>query len=238
LPGQDGKQGVSLQPDPDLVLVTIDRVNPLPSTPIGGPSDVGHSWRTPRNGPPLVSTPVGGPGSIGNAWRTSRKVPIDRKPTDIENSVHLFDYFDAPGVYEFELHYRARHLTLVPSASLLSLGAGGTVAFDIDAGPANAGKEYALVGSTLEPLAGTRMGDLQFPLRSDAYTNGIRRGRFEKFLRNASGTLDARGHARAELVIPRGFRALQPGTKLHHACVVGSDPFDAASESVETILIP
>lgn len=119
-----------------------------------------------------------------------------------------------------------------------NVASGGIVAFDIDAGFANAGRAYELVGSTLEPLAGVTRGSEHFPLRPDSYTSAIRGGKADAFLRNFRGNLDVYGRARAELRIPPRFNLLRPGTKLHHAFLVGDRSNGVTSEPVETLLIP
>jgi hypothetical protein len=225
-PAGSPRQGRSFGVDPGLELVRIDRWREKTRVRrVGGP-------------PPLVSYPVGGPGDIGNAWRTTRKLPVDDVPTTIESSVHFFDYFETAGEYGLVLHYRPRPLALVPSGRLVSLRAGGTVSFDVDAGPAHAGEPYAVLGSTLEPLAGLPWGSTYLPLRPDAYTRAIADGKAERFLRNARGTLDARGRARVDLVIPAASRLLNPGGRVYHALVLGEGRTALASEAVETTFLP
>jgi len=107
----------------------------------------------------------------------------------------------------------------------VSVSAGGIRRLNVDAGPANAGKQYWIVGSASGTEPGLPIGPLTLPLVFDAYTQQTVFSPNTQPLFNAFSTLNAQGKATGV------FRAL-PGQfvgfeeiVLHHAVAV-LDPLD------------
>lgn len=188
------------------------------------------------NGGPRVSMEVGRPGDVVNAWTTFRWLPFDGPPTSQEKLIHLFDYFETPGTYDLTLEYELRSVRpLDGEPKVLSLGAGGSQELELDAGLANAGKRYVLVGSMTEAGPGLRIGAAELPLRRDPYAELLLRSTSSPLIRNQRGVLDAEGRARVDVVIPPGFEGLPPGSTLYHAFVVegGARPFASNTVALE-----
>ena len=124
----------------------------------------------------------------------------------------------------------------------LSISSGGFQGLILDAGPAQAGGLYLVLGSASGTTPGLAVDGLNLPLNFDPYLNAtlsnLNQGPYVRTL----GFLDAKGRADAQIRIPRG--AVSPnaaGTILHHAFAV-LDPATGAlaftSQAVPLELIP
>lgn len=115
----------------------------------------------------------------------------------------------------------------------LTAAGGGTVAFQIDFGPASAGKLYLLLGSLSGTHPGTPIGALTLPLVSDAYTSITLGAPNSVFLPGSLGTLDAAGRGNAALSLPPGLTPPY-GIVAHHAALA----IDVGSLQVELVTQP
>lgn len=152
----------------------------------------------------------------------------DMNTTDNRGQI-AFDLWEATGKSEpFVMEERTIALgqpTFTIDAPEVSVSAGGIRRLNVDAGPANAGKQYWIVGSASGTEPGLPIGPLNLPLVYDAYTQQTVFAPNTQPLFNAFGTLNAQGRATGV------FRAL-PGQfvgfeelVLHHAVAV-LDPLD------------
>ena len=111
-------------------------------------------------------------------------------------------------------------LALVASPHLISVSAGGTIDFRLDAGPAEAGNTYFVIGSAtgFAPGIGTSNG-LLVPLVPDAYFAGTTDPALNP-IANWTGYLDILGRGGAQLTIPPGYLPVQAaGISIYHAFV-------------------
>ncbi len=115
-------------------------------------------------------------------------------------------------------------LGLTADVNAISVSAGGTQNLALDAGIANAGDRYALVGSMSGFTPGVDLGNgLLLPLNPDNYfvltlltaTSGGLPPQ-----NNFFGTLDASGKANADLTLPSDSNPAFAGLILHHAFLV------------------
>jgi glucose/arabinose dehydrogenase len=128
--------------------------------------------------------------------------------------------------------------------SQLSVSAGGTVAFTLDAGAARAGETYWVLGSKTGASPGTPLGggvtlplniagDPWFALTSLAPNSGV--------LVNTRGVLDANGRGSAALTLPQNAPPVLVGVHLHHAFLAFDLQLSTwffASNSVPLALMP
>jgi len=128
---------------------------------------------------------------------------------------------------------------LVADTNQLSVG-GGVINFTLDAGAANAGRPYYLVGSVNGTTPGTLLpgGLATIPINRDWFTNfilgHILYPQFSGFL----GTLDANGGSAATLDTMGPLPgALPVGTVMHFAFAL-STPWDYASNAVAVDVVP
>lgn len=112
----------------------------------------------------------------------------------------------------------------------VSLSTGGTVNFDLQAGPANAGELYFMLGSLSGTAPGTPFGGLTVPLNLDAYTLDLLAAP-GTIIAGQLGFLDASGEAAASLTVPTGLDPALVGTTAHHAYVT-INPITTAVTSV------
>jgi hypothetical protein len=101
----------------------------------------------------------------------------------------------------------------------LSLQAGGTRAFTIDAGTPHAGRGYLMLG-TASGTAGFTFGSHTIPLTPDGYFFFTLTSPNTFPLAGSAGALDPAGRATATLTLPAGLSSALIGLVLHHAFVV------------------
>lgn len=106
----------------------------------------------------------------------------------------------------------------------ISLSLGGTVAFSLDAGQANAGRHYQLLGSLSGTAPGTVFGGVTLPLNSlgDAWFQLTLVPFSPAILQNTIGQLDGQGRGQCAIAVPPLPLGLL-GLRFHHAYLV-SDP--------------
>ncbi|MGB0954325.1 MAG: hypothetical protein ACPG31_13995 [Planctomycetota bacterium] len=125
----------------------------------------------------------------------------------------------------------------MPSLSVdtnaLSLASGGTVQFSLDAGVANAGKDYQLLGSLSGASPGTVLpgGFSSIPVNFDPVAAQILALSGTPTFANFSGTLDASGQATATLNAPGPMPLSLAGAHLDFAFTT-LNPFDFQSHTV------
>ncbi len=113
---------------------------------------------------------------------------------------------------------------LFASVDTISLSAGGTVMFDLDAGASNAGQLYRLLGSMTGTTPGTQFGNVTLPLNSvnDPWYQLTSTVFNPAILQGTVGQLDGAGRAQAAIAVPPLPLSLL-GLTFHHAYLV-SDP--------------
>ncbi len=109
---------------------------------------------------------------------------------------------------------------LIATPPSLSVSAGGTQAFIIVAGAANAGLPYLLLGSLSGSTPGTPVDGKTLPLNVDGYTFHTLLTPNTPPLAGSFGTLDATGRAAATFDLPAGASAGLVGLTATHAFVV------------------
>ena len=125
----------------------------------------------------------------------------------------------------------------------IALSMGGSVTFTLDAGTANAGKTYWLLGSSTGTTPGTSIQNgnvLPLNAINDPWFRLTMLNPNTPVLATTLGTLDANGRATAQLTLPAGTPSILAGWTLDHAFVL-YDPvqrFFAASNSVPMTLAP
>jgi len=119
----------------------------------------------------------------------------------------------------------------------LSVSVLGSQHFSLDAGTANAGRQYLLMGTFTGTVPGiTLAGGTHLPLNPSVYLNFSGRNPNTPLLSNSFGNLDALGHAAASFNLPH-VPAAAAGIVLDHAYVL-MKPIDFASNAVEVTLVP
>jgi hypothetical protein len=137
--------------------------------------------------------------------------------------IYYYGYVEAPFLHCDQ--YRIEELT------------GGTIQFELNAGPDNGQRDYLVLGS----LSGTKPGhplpggSAQLPLHWDVFTDLVLVHANTQLFSSFMGGLDPEGRAQARLNAPPlpGFA----GTMMHFAYVL-SDPFDFASTPVLIEVVP
>jgi hypothetical protein len=119
---------------------------------------------------------------------------------------------------------------LRPDRSTVSPSASQMVRLNISAGPANAGRQYQMVGCWSGTTPGTPLpGGLTLPLNNDRYLEYTTAFVNGPILQNSQGTLDANGRA---VVIFRPTNRFE-GLTVHHAFyLLGPISFVSEAESV------
>ena len=150
--------------------------------------------------------------------------------------------FDGPGFFSVRDAFILGENNLAPEAAVpslavdtnaLSLATGGSVNFDLDAGLANAGRRYQLVGTLSGASPGTVLpgGANSIPINFDPVAAQILALSGTSTFSNFDGTLDANGQATATLNAPSPLPASLAGAHLDFAyTLVG--PFDFQSHTV------
>ena len=127
---------------------------------------------------------------------------------------------------------------LTASATQISISVGGSVDFELDAGPENAGRGYLVFGGVSGTTPGTPLpgGMAVLPVNWDVFTNIVLSLAgtpvFDRFL----GTLNGNGEASAKLDT-LGPVSGAAGITLSFAYALAA-PFDFASNPVEVDLVP
>jgi hypothetical protein len=135
--------------------------------------------------------------------------------------------------------WRYSSTSLISDRSTLSLLRGGTQKLTLEAGSANAGKVYLILGSASGTLPGFPLGRLQMLLNPDAYFNLLLVSPNSLIL-GSVGLLDANGRGTATFVLPAGAPAALAGTRLYHAFVAIKPvvtSFDFTSDPVPLTLL-
>lgn len=132
-----------------------------------------------------------------------------------------------------------QNLTIEVSAissnvSTVSVTAAGSQVLSIDAGPANAGRTYWMLGTLSGTTPGTTLqGGLVLPLNSDGYFQYTRTHLNSAILSNSFGTLDGQGRATVTFTPNRRF----VGLPVNHAFIL-TNPVDFASEAEPCTVVP
>ena len=117
-----------------------------------------------------------------------------------------------------------------PSAKLssptnkMSIRDGGIQMMHLDAGQAQAGRWFLILGSVTGTNPGVRLGEFTIPLNYDVYTNFTLSTIGRGLIVNQLGRLGADGKAMAGFALPPKFvpRSLV-GLKVHHAYVTANE---------------
>jgi len=119
----------------------------------------------------------------------------------------------------------------------LSIPGRDTQTFHLEAGAANAGKSYWIVGSASGTAPGIPLGGHRLPLNPDIYTQCTLFN--PTFITGGAGQLSAIGEASASLRVPIASSSSLVGLVVHHAYVVFSLPlqFHLASNAVPLVLV-
>jgi hypothetical protein len=105
---------------------------------------------------------------------------------------------------------------MVATPSSVPVATGGTQAMHLDAGPANAGNLYIVVGSLSGTRPGFDFGGQHVPLNMDGWFNLTLQAANSAVLSNTMGVLDAQGRATAFFNFPSGYPAFA-GTHIDNA---------------------
>ena len=113
----------------------------------------------------------------------------------------------------------------------VSLAQGGTVGFQLNAGAANAGRSYFMLGSASGTSPGTNLpGGLVLPLNRDAFMGYVRSSVNTPAFAGFQGSLDAAGMASAQMDLGAALPSWH-GETLHLAFFC-HPPFDFVSNAV------
>lgn len=166
----------------------------------------------------------------------------------ILNNGDQFEFtFTAPGSFPYlctlhpsmtaTIHVDA-NCTLSADSETISAGGGGVVTFSLDAGAANANRNYILAGSTTGTVPGTLLpgGLATIPLIKDNFTNIVLNNLNTPTFSNFRGKLDGSGTATAQLVrnsLPASF----VGKTMYYAYAL-RNPFNFSSNAVAVQVLP
>ncbi len=118
--------------------------------------------------------------------------------------------------------YTARTMPLAADSHTLSVSRGGAHNLALDAGVANAGRPYLVLGTTSGSVPGVRIGPHTLPLNPDGYFDWTLVSHNVPPLLGSLGVLDAAGRANARFVLPAGSPAFLAGFGLNHAYLVAN----------------
>ena len=139
--------------------------------------------------------------------------------------------------------YKATYIerTLWETSGSLSVGAGGSVDFDLISGSVHAGELYLVLGSLSGTSPGLTSGGFTLPLNLDPYFVFTVNNAGGPTLPGTFGVLDGLGNGSASLVLGPGVAAAAAGLTAHHAYAV-LDPVTLAvthtSNAAPTELVP
>lgn len=190
-------------------------------------------WRTGASWNSVAMTHVTGDRYEG--W-----IPAQPAGTAIEYFVHAEDasgrgenhpYVGELGAHDFVVN------TLGTDVRGISVQDVGEVEFLLDAGPANAGRTYFLLGSASGTSPGTQLpGGFNLPLNRDRFMQDVRTNANSARFQGFTGTLDASGRSLARMDLSSAPLPAEPGTSLHFAFTCIS-PFDFVSNAIEVQLL-
>lgn len=127
---------------------------------------------------------------------------------------------------------------LTVDAANISLSAGGTANFSLDAGAANAGRIHLMLGSVTGTSPGLPVGGLTIPLVLDGYTNYTLANPTSPPLSGGFGVLDGSGTGAASFTLPAASDPALAGITLHHAYILPVPVLDFASNAASFDLVP
>jgi outer membrane protein assembly factor BamB len=149
---------------------------------------------------------------------------------------------NASGGFASDVFIRALDLpALTQDVEQLSLASGGSVQFELDAGPELGGAVGWLAGSASGTQPGIALDNVVLPLVPDAYFAYFVQAPNQGYLHGTLGAFDVHGHRQAALVLPAGGDAALAGLVLQHAYVALDLALPAvvlASEARSTTLMP
>ena len=128
--------------------------------------------------------------------------------------------------------------TLSRDVAQVSLVGGGQQNLTLDAGPANAGRLYLMLGSLSGTLPGVSFGGVNIPLNYDPYFQYTLSYPNAGLLSSSLGVLNGLGQASATLSLPAGTPPGLAGTTVSHAYLLLTPNLDFSSNSVSLTLIP
>ena len=107
--------------------------------------------------------------------------------------------------------------TLLGTLAPVSLGAGGTQAFELRAGGSSGGQLHLLLGSLSGTAPGVFLDGQNLPLNPDPYLLLLAADPVAGLIPGALGTLDPQGNASLALTLPPGTNPALAGLTAHHA---------------------
>ncbi len=158
-----------------------------------------------------ISNPLGTPSTLGFGGIVS-DTQFDR--------VVIRDGANDLQAFVDDLHFYRNDAPLVANGDQISVSAGGTVGFSLDADVANAGNPYLLLGSVSGTSPGTPVGGMLIPLNVDAYTLYTLQSPNAPPLAGSFALLDAQGRATASFTVPPASTPNLVGLTFDHAYVV------------------
>jgi agmatine/peptidylarginine deiminase len=190
-------------------------------------------WRTSGAWNAVAMTHL--PGDRYEGW-----IPAQPAGTRIQYFVHAEDasgrseshpYVGAPGAHSFVVN------TLGTDVRAVSTRDVGPVEFLLDAGPANAGRPYLLLGTTSGTKPGLQLpGGLTLTLNRDAFMGHVRENANTPSFRGFAGTLDVNGRAIARMDLSGAALPAQPGESMHFAFLTAA-PFGFVSNAIEVRIL-
>lgn len=184
-------------------------------------------------------------------------IVMDLPPGDIDRNARHSYAWTVPDVESTRVRIRVRQdnaaedyydvsandLSILPSLTAspatISLAAGGTQQLTLEAGAANQGSAYLVIGSVTGTSPGFRLGSVTVPLVVDGYTVHTAFTPNTPPLTSSAGVLSASGAATASFTLPAGLASSLIGVKLYHAYVTfdGAIAVRMASNPVVVTLI-
>jgi len=128
--------------------------------------------------------------------------------------------------------------TLTRDIAQVSLVSGGQQNLSLNAGAANAGRVYLMLGSLSGTLPGVNFGGVNIPLNVDPYFQYTLSYPNAGLLSPSLGVLNGLGQASATLSLPAGTPSGLAGTTVSHAFLLLTPGLDFTSNSVSLTLIP
>lgn len=179
---------------PDIVAFGQDNMGEVYIVSRGG----GSVWKI------VAASPVAGADCDANGQIDSCEIAKDASLDLNENNV-----LDS-----------CENLSLSGDVASISISNGGAQNFSLDAGAANAGALYLLLGSVSGTSPGTPVDAVVLPLNFDFYTS-LTLSSPSPPLTNSIGALDAQGQGSASFGVPGGvLSATSVGLELDHAFVL------------------
>ena len=129
---------------------------------------------------------------------------------------------------------------LTTDISVLSLAAGGTQNFTLEAGASQAGKRYWILGTISGTSPGVNAKGKWLDLNNDQYFQLTLNSPNHPLFGSFRGTLNGAGMATASVTVPAGFRPGLAGRTAHHAYIVlsATNDVDRVSEAEPLLLNP